>query len=86
MFLKWLGLRILCAFLSSCYSYFDFLLAMKQAINIEGFALDKFLELHVAECGWVLEKNSNGQSIVLPRNEFNHPELKKNAADGIQLE
>ncbi|KAL2936489.1 Eukaryotic translation initiation factor 3 subunit K [Bienertia sinuspersici] len=57
------------------------------AINIEGLALDKFLEQQVDECGWLLEKSSGkGQIIILPRNEFNHPELKKNAADNIQLE
>lgn len=60
---------------------------MLQAINIEGLSLDKFLEHQVANCGWVLEKSQGkGQLIVLPPNEFNHPELKKNAADSIPLE
>lgn len=60
---------------------------LAEAINTEGLALDKFLEHQVAECGWLLEKSSaKGQTIILPPNEFNHPELKKNAADSIQLE
>ncbi|XP_021749995.1 eukaryotic translation initiation factor 3 subunit K-like [Chenopodium quinoa] len=60
---------------------------LAEAINIEGLALDKFLEQQVTECGWLLEKSSGkGQIIILPRNEFNHPELKKNTADSIQLE
>lgn len=58
-----------------------------QAINIEGLSLDKFLEHHVANSGWILEKgHGRGQLIVLPRNEFNHPELKKSTDDGIPLE
>lgn len=37
--------------------------------------------------GWAVEKNQNkGQLIILPHNEFNNPELKKSAADGIPLE
>lgn len=60
---------------------------MPQAINLEGLSLDKFLEHHVATSGWVLEKgHGRGQLIVLPRNEFNHPELKKTTDDGIPLE
>ena len=60
---------------------------MWQAINIEGLSLDKFLEQQVATCGWILEKShGRGQLIVLPSNEFNHPELKKNTADSIPLE
>ena len=60
---------------------------VSQAINIEGLSLDKFLEHQVANSGWLLEKNpGKGQLIVLPQNEFNHPELKKNTADGIPLE
>lgn len=60
---------------------------LAEAINIEGLSLDKFLEHQVANCGWVLEKSQGkGQLIVLPPNEFNHPELKKNAADSIPLE
>ncbi|RVW28688.1 Eukaryotic translation initiation factor 3 subunit K [Vitis vinifera] len=51
---------------------------LAEAINIEGLSLDKFLEHQVANCGWVLEKSQGkGQLIVLPPNEFNHPELKK---------
>lgn len=58
-----------------------------QAINIEGLALDKFVEHHVTNSNWGVEKNQNkGQLIIFPRNEFNNPELKKNAADGIPLE
>ncbi|CAL9093910.1 unnamed protein product [Musa textilis] len=58
-----------------------------EAINIEGLSLDKFLEYHVANSGWVLEKgHSCSQLMVLPRNEFNHPELKKNTVDGMPFE
>lgn len=60
---------------------------MWQAINIEGLSLDKFLEQQVANCGWILEKgHGRGQLVVLPSNEFNHPELKKNTAGSIPLE
>ncbi|KAJ6912085.1 eukaryotic translation initiation factor 3 subunit K-like isoform X1 [Populus alba x Populus x berolinensis] len=60
---------------------------LAEAINIEGLSLDKFLEQQVANCGWILEKShGRGQLIVLPSNEFNHPELKKNTADSIPLE
>ncbi|CAL5375639.1 unnamed protein product [Camellia sinensis] len=60
---------------------------LAEAINIEGLSLDKFLEHQVVNCGWILEKGQGrGQLIVLPRNEFNHPELKKNSADSIPLE
>lgn len=61
--------------------YFSF-----QAINIEGLALDKFLEHHIANSGWVIEKGARSQLIVLPRNEFNHPELKKNTAETVPFE
>ena len=58
-----------------------------QAINIEGLSLDKFLEHQVANTGWAIEKSQGrGQLIVLPRNEFNDPVLKKNSADGVPLE
>ncbi|KAG6739524.1 hypothetical protein POTOM_057125 [Populus tomentosa] len=60
---------------------------LAEAINIEGLSLDKFLEQQVSSCGWTLEKgNGQVQVIVLPSNEFNHPELKKNTADSIPLE
>lgn len=60
---------------------------MLQVINIEGLSLDKFLEHQVANSGWILEKGQGrGQLIVLPRNEFNHPELKRSSADSIPLE
>ncbi|KAI5320017.1 hypothetical protein L3X38_039725 [Prunus dulcis] len=60
---------------------------LAEAINIEGLSLDKFLEHHVANNGWILEKgHGRGQLIVLRRNEFNHPELKKSTDDGIPLE
>ncbi|KAL0346811.1 UNVERIFIED_CONTAM: Eukaryotic translation initiation factor 3 subunit K [Sesamum calycinum] len=60
---------------------------LAESINIEGLSLDKVIEHHVANSGWVIEKNQNkGQLIILPRNEFNHPELKKSTADGIPLE
>ncbi|KAE8700360.1 Eukaryotic translation initiation factor 3 subunit K [Hibiscus syriacus] len=58
---------------------------LAEAINIEGLSLDKFLEHQAANNGWILEKGQ-GQLIVLPRNEFNHPELKKSAADTVPLE
>ncbi|KAK8970706.1 Eukaryotic translation initiation factor 3 subunit K [Platanthera guangdongensis] len=58
-----------------------------KAFNTEGLSLDKFLEYQVANSGWVLEKgNCRSQLIALPRNEFNHPELRRNTADGIPLE
>ena len=58
-----------------------------QAINIEGLSLDKFLEHQVANSGWILEKGyGKGQLIVIPPNEFNHPELKKKSSDSIPLE
>lgn len=60
---------------------------MMQAINIEGLSLDKFLEQQAAERGWVVEKGQGrGQLITIPANEFNHPELKKNAVDTVPLE
>ncbi|KAH7550730.1 hypothetical protein JRO89_XS13G0257800 [Xanthoceras sorbifolium] len=60
---------------------------LAEAINIEGLSLDKFLEHQETNCGWILEKSHvKGQLIVLPYNEFNHPELKKNTADSIPLE
>ncbi|ONK66037.1 uncharacterized protein A4U43_C06F3520 [Asparagus officinalis] len=60
---------------------------LAEAINIEVPSLDKFLEYQVANSGWALERGQGGsQLIVLPRNEFNHPELKKNTADSIPLE
>ncbi|KAI3443508.1 hypothetical protein Pfo_000173 [Paulownia fortunei] len=60
---------------------------LAESINVEGLSLDKFVEHHVANSGWAIEKNQNkGQLIILPRSEFNHPELKKSTADGIPLE
>ncbi|GMH18113.1 hypothetical protein Nepgr_019954 [Nepenthes gracilis] len=60
---------------------------LAEAINIEGLSLDKFLDHQVANSGWILEKgHGRGQLITLPKNEFNHPELKKNSADNIPLE
>lgn len=60
---------------------------LAEAINIEGLSLDKFLEYQVADGGWALEKgHGHSQLIVPPRNEFNHPELKKNAADVAPFE
>jgi translation initiation factor 3 subunit K len=72
-------------------AYMDSFLLMRlphffQAINIEGLALDKFMEYHAANSGWVIEKGERCQLIVLPRNEFNHPELKKNTADTVPFE
>ncbi|KQK23287.1 eukaryotic translation initiation factor 3 subunit K [Brachypodium distachyon] len=59
---------------------------LAEAINIEGLALDKFIEYHAANSGWMIEKGARSQLIVLPRNEFNHPELKKNTADTVPFE
>ncbi|KAL2534424.1 Eukaryotic translation initiation factor 3 subunit K [Abeliophyllum distichum] len=56
---------------------------LAEAINIEGLSLDKFIEHQVANSGWAIEK---GQLIILPSNEFNHPELKKSTVDGVPLE
>ncbi|KAL6519235.1 Eukaryotic translation initiation factor 3 subunit K [Orobanche gracilis] len=60
---------------------------LAEAVNIEGPSLDKLLDHHVANSGWQIEMTqSRGQLIVLSRNEFNHPELKKSSADGVPLE
>ncbi|CAK9328152.1 unnamed protein product [Citrullus colocynthis] len=60
---------------------------LAEAINIEGLSLDKFLEHQVANSGWILEKgHGKGQLIVIPPNEFNHPELKKKSSDSIPLD
>lgn len=56
---------------------------MLQAINVEGPSLDKFIEHQAANFGWSIDK---GQLIVIPHNEFNHPELKKNGAEIVPLE
>ncbi|KAL0338843.1 UNVERIFIED_CONTAM: Eukaryotic translation initiation factor 3 subunit K [Sesamum angustifolium] len=51
---------------------------LAESINIEGPSRDKVIEHHVGNSGWAIEKNQNkGQLIILPRNEFNRPELKK---------
>lgn len=60
---------------------------LAEVINVEGLSLDKFLQHQVANNGWSLEKGHGvGQIVVLPPNEHNHPELKKNLADSIPLE
>ncbi|CAF2031614.1 unnamed protein product [Brassica oleracea] len=59
-------------------------LFLPRLLNMDGASLDKFIEHQVANSGWILEKE-NG-SIVLPQNEFNHPELKKNAGENVPLE
>lgn len=60
---------------------------LAEAVNIEGPVLDKFVDYHAENFGWMVEKGQGGsQLIVLPINEFNHPELKKNLADAIPLE
>ncbi|KAL7091929.1 hypothetical protein ACP275_12G134100 [Erythranthe tilingii] len=61
---------------------------LAEVINIEGPSLDKFIDHHVANSGWTVEKNQNKGShlIVLPPTEFNHPQFKKNTEDGIPLE
>ncbi|KAM0018257.1 putative eukaryotic translation initiation factor 3 subunit K [Helianthus debilis subsp. tardiflorus] len=52
-----------------------------EAINIEGVSLDKFIEQH----GWIVE--GKGELVSLPRNEFNHPELRKaSSANSIPLD
>lgn len=56
---------------------------MLQAINIEGVSLDKFVDHHVATSGWIVDKP---QLITLPKNEFNHPELRRSSADSIPLD
>lgn len=63
------------------------IIAIWQAINIEGLSLDKFLEHQVSNYGWVIEKgHGRGQLITIPQNEFNHPASKKNTSDGVPLE
>ncbi|KAI3789926.1 hypothetical protein L2E82_02733 [Cichorium intybus] len=58
-----------------------------EATNIEGVSLDKFIEHHVANSGWVVTKGQGkGQVVTLSLNEFNHPELKRSAADSIPLD
>ncbi|XP_071716715.1 eukaryotic translation initiation factor 3 subunit K [Rutidosis leptorrhynchoides] len=57
-----------------------------EAINVEGPSLDNFLEHQVATNGWILEKGKGGQLVSLPQNEFNHPEMKRSAADSIPLD
>ncbi|KAL0739363.1 hypothetical protein Bca4012_015573 [Brassica carinata] len=57
---------------------------LAEAVNMDGASLDKFIEHQVANSGWIIEKE--GGSIVLPQNEFNHPELKKNAGENVPLE
>ncbi|XP_071911287.1 eukaryotic translation initiation factor 3 subunit K isoform X2 [Coffea arabica] len=60
---------------------------LAEAINIEGLSLDKFVEHHAANSGWVVEKgHGKSQLITLPSNEFSRPELKKNTADGVPFE
>lgn len=54
---------------------------------MEGLSLDKFIEHHVSNSGWIVEKTQGkGQLVTLPRNEFNHPELKRSSADIIPLD
>lgn len=60
---------------------------LAEAINIEGPSLDKFIEYHVVNSGWVVDKTSGrSQLITLAKNEFNCPQLKKNSTDTVQLE
>eukprot|EP00250_Pteridium_aquilinum_P023251 c26495_g1_i1 orf=520-1236(-) len=60
---------------------------LAEAINMEGLSLDKFLEHQISNNGWSVEKAAGGgQLVVLPANEHNYPELKKNPADSIPLE
>ncbi|GER49885.1 eukaryotic translation initiation factor 3subunit K [Striga asiatica] len=59
---------------------------LAEAINIEGPSLDKIIDYHTANSGWQIEKEKTGPLIILPQNEFNHPQLKKSAANGVPLE
>lgn len=60
---------------------------LAEAINMEGLSLDKFLEHQITNNGWFVEKGiSGGQLVLLPPNEHNYPELRKNPADSIPLE
>lgn len=82
-------IQVVLSFHGVCYmdSFFVVLTHFSlQAINIEGLALDKFLEFQASNSGWVIEKGGQSQVIVLPRNEYNHPELKKNTADTVPFE
>ncbi|CAN8242351.1 unnamed protein product [Cochlearia groenlandica] len=58
--------------------------ASKSLCNMDGPSLDKFVEKKVTNSGWTIEKDDG--SIVLPKNEFNHPELKKNTSENVPLE
>ncbi|KAF8097059.1 hypothetical protein N665_0296s0040 [Sinapis alba] len=58
---------------------------LAEAVNMDGASLDKFIEHQVANGGWIVEKG-DGSIIVLPQNEFNHPELKKNTGENVPLE
>ncbi|CAA0828640.1 Eukaryotic translation initiation factor 3 subunit K [Striga hermonthica] len=58
-----------------------------EAINIEGPSLDKIIDYHTANSGWQFEKKEKtGPLIILPCNEFNHPQLKKSASNGVPLD
>ncbi|KAL0872684.1 hypothetical protein Bca101_022389 [Brassica carinata] len=58
---------------------------LAEAVNMDGASLDKFIEHQVTNSGWIVEKEEG--SIVLPQNEFNHPELKKNnTGENVPLE
>ncbi|CAA3021879.1 eukaryotic translation initiation factor 3 subunit K-like [Olea europaea var. sylvestris] len=60
---------------------------LAEAINVEGLSLDKFIDHHVSNPDWAIEKSQDkGQLIILPRNEFNHLELKKSTVDSVPLE
>ncbi|CAF1711651.1 unnamed protein product [Brassica oleracea var. botrytis] len=57
---------------------------LAEAVNMDGASLDKFIEHQVTNSGWIVVKEDG--SIVLPQNEFNHPELKKNTGENVPLE
>lgn len=60
---------------------------LAEAVNMEGLSLDKFLEYQISNSGWSVEKGTGGgQLVILPPNEHNYPELRKNPADSIPLE
>ncbi|CAM8960955.1 unnamed protein product [Rhodiola kirilowii] len=60
---------------------------LSEAINLDGPSLDNFLEHQVSNNGWIVDKGQGtGLLIILPSNEFNHPELKRNSAETVPLE
>ncbi|KAK9175145.1 hypothetical protein WN944_027151 [Citrus x changshan-huyou] len=55
-------------------------------IKLNGLSVDKFLAQQKGNWGSIVEGDqSRSQVIVMPRNEFNHPQLTNNAADSVLL-